>query len=168
MLEETNKEHQRKIDSLKKDFIKKESDLREKLRQFESTLRNEAEPKIHHLEKEISELLSDLHTQSADIETLKTENSCLKQRIEESERSSEEIIDIKDTQIKQLQECNRRLSLAVEEYELKSDSSIQQLKQEHNKLQSDFDQAYSQLTLQCQSESFKLQECCEELEKVTI
>ena len=168
LLEETTKEHQRRVESIRKDFANKESELREKLRLVESTLRNDAEPKIHHLQKEVSGLLSDLHTASAQVETLKTENLCLKQSLEETERSSEEIIDVKDAQIKQLQDWNYRLSITVEGYESKERESIESLKSEHSRLQVEFERMYSQLEAKAHEDSMKLQECCEELERVNL
>lgn len=167
LVEESKREHKRKEDSLKKEFQQKENELREKLRISDHILKNEAEPRIEHLEKEMSELISELNALTADIEALKTENDCLKQRIEEEGERSEEIIEVKDGQIKQLKDCNQRLSATIEEYESKERVTIGELKEEHLKLQVEFERVCNELENKNEEEKERLQECYSELDKAS-
>ena len=114
----------------------------------------------------MSELISELNALTADIETLKSENDWLKQRIEEEAERSEDIIEVKDGQIKQLKECNQRLSATIEDYESKERLTIEELKEEHLKLQVEFERVWTELENKNEEEKERLQECYGELDKV--
>jgi len=77
-------------------------------------LYNEAEPKITELEKYINDLEEDLQTISNDWENLKVENETLENNIIQKKAEAEEIINVKDDQIKLLQDSNKRLIDEIE------------------------------------------------------
>lgn len=118
---------------------------REQINALKNQLHHEAEPKIQSLEKEINDLLSDLNTISNEVETLKSENEMMDQKLSSQISESEEIIEVKDTQIRKLQEVNKRLSLSIEEYETREKAKIKELQEEHLKLQVDFEKVLNEL-----------------------
>jgi hypothetical protein len=71
---------------------------------------------------------------------------------------SDEIIDVKDTQIKQLQDNNKRLSITIEEYEINEKAKIKALQEEHLKLQVDFEKVLSELENNEEEEKYKFDE----------
>ena len=73
---------------------------------------------------------------------------------------------MKDSQIQKLQEVNKRLSNTIEDYETKEQHRFSQLKEEHMKLQVDFEKIYHELESKEQDQQIRLQECYSELEKV--
>jgi chromosome segregation ATPase len=166
LIEETKNESKRKEDHIKKENEKHENKLREQIQGLRDRLHHEAEPKIQVLEKEINELLSDHDNISRELESIKTENEILDQKLFLLASESDEIIDVKDTQIKQLQDNNKRLSITIEEYEINEKAKIKALQEEHLKLQVDFEKVLSELENNEEEEKYKFDEWYQELEKV--
>jgi len=73
-------------------------------------MNNDDKEKIKELENYSNDLLNDLQTISNDWETLKIENEALERKINDKDTVTEDIIAVKDNQIKQLQDINKRIS----------------------------------------------------------
>lgn len=158
MLNDTKKEAKRKEEKFRQECEDRENALKEKLRKSEHLLTNEAQPRIQQLEKEMSELISDLHSLSSDVENLKNENEGLHLQLQNQITSSEEIIDVKDGQIQHLKICNQRLTESIEEYESKEKDKIKELREDHLKLQVDFEKVCSELESKEEEQKERLQE----------
>lgn len=155
MIEETKNEAKRREENIKKEYEKREIQQREQIHELKDRLHREAEPKIQGLEKEINDLLSDLNTISNEAEALKTENELMEQKLSSQISESDEIIEVKDTQIRKLQEVNKRLSLSIEEYETREKAKIKELQEEHLKLQVDFEKVLNELENRKEEDNLK-------------
>lgn len=138
LLEQSKVDFERKEAELIENFAKKEEDLVTEIEELKSQIHLENIPRIQELESTQEQLYKDCKEISEDCENLKLENESLQKKIDEQKTEMDEIIDVKDEQIMKLQEVNDEYTKVRTTLEDKERQD-----QEH------------------------LQECFEELERVT-